>query len=270
MKNNLFFMLSIFMLFAFSSQAQQLDIQSESTSQAITDMSGKNLVKLNVTALALKNYSFQYERVISQKTTVAMGLRFMPKGKLPLKSLIRDLIDDENLNNEIDNFKTGNFALTPEFRYYTGEEALRGFYIAPFVRYALYSANVPFEFDVDYDYDDPDYGTISITESETIDLDGKINAFTVGVMIGAQWKLSKLVYLDWWILGPQYGGSSGNINGKKSLSPEEQEALRDQLTELDDIPIVKAKSTVTSEGAKVDFSGPWAGLRAGLSIGFRF
>jgi len=258
------------MLFALNSKAQQLEKQSESLSQPITDVSNKNLVKLNLTALPLNNYSFQYERVIGKKSTVAMGLRFMPKGNMPLKSIIKDLIDDEDLENEIDNFKTGNFALTPEFRYYIGKEALRGFYIAPFVRYAIYSAEVPFEFDVDYDYDDPDYGPISVTESKTIDLDGKINAFTVGVMIGAQWKLSKLVYLDWWILGPQYGGSSGNITGLKSLSPEEQEALRDQLTELEDIPIVKTNSTVNSEGAKVDFTGPWAGIRAGLSIGFRF
>ncbi|WP_084240764.1 DUF3575 domain-containing protein [Pedobacter africanus] len=225
------------------------------------DADGKNLVKWNAGALLFKNFSFQYERAVAKKISVAVGLRFAPKSGVPFPSLVKDLIDDNDTWNSIKDFKTGNFSITPEVRFYMGQGVFKGFYVAPFVRYATYNAEVPYTFDVTVN------GT---TKTETMPLSGSVNTFTGGVLFGAQWKLSKLVYLDWWILGPNYGTSSGNISGKKTLQPEEQEALRDALTDLEDLPLVKTKSTVNSEGAKVDFSGPWAGLRSGLSIGFRF
>jgi hypothetical protein len=222
---------------------------------------GKNLVKWNVGALLLKNFSFQYERAISKKISVAAGLRFAPKSNLPFKSRLESAIDDDDTWESIKDFKTGNFAITPEIRFYLGKKVFRGFYVAPFVRYSNYTAEVPYTFDVEA------FGT---TRTETMPLSGDVTALTGGLLFGAQWKLSKLVYLDWWILGPNYGTSSGNISGKKTLNSDEQQALRESLEDLSDLPLVKTKYTVDGEGAKVDFDGPWAGLRAGLSVGFRF
>ncbi|WP_449440496.1 hypothetical protein [Pedobacter steynii] len=76
--------------------------------------------------------------------------------------------------------------------------------------------------------------------------------------------------IDWWILGPNYGTSNGNIAGNKALNQQEQDALRETLKDLEDLPVVKTKSSVDANGARVDFDGPWAGFRAGLSVGFRF
>jgi hypothetical protein len=236
-------------------------VATTNAQEAPVEQDSKNLVKWNVAAILLKNYSFQYERAIGKKISAAVGVRFAPKSNVPFKSKLEDLIDDEDTWNSIKDFKTGNFAITPEIRFYMGKGVFRGFYVAPFVRYATYSAEVPYTFDVDI------AGT---TRTETMPLSGDVTALTGGLLIGAQWKLSKLVYLDWWILGPNYGTSSGDISGKKSLSSEEQDALRESLKDLDDLPLVKTKYTVNSEGAKVDFDGPWGGLRGGLSIGFRF
>ena len=49
----------------------------------------KNIVKINLFALALKNISVQYERAVSKKIAVAATVRFMPKGSLPFKSIIK-------------------------------------------------------------------------------------------------------------------------------------------------------------------------------------
>ena len=68
-------------------------------------------------------------------------------------------------------------------------------------------------------------------------------------MLGAQWQLSKALYLDWWILGPNYGNSNGDIAGTKTLSPTEQQSLRDELSMLD-IPLTKYTYTVDGNGAK--------------------
>ncbi len=231
---------------------------------------GKNIVKWNIPAIALKNYSFQYERAVGKRMSVALGVRFAPKSNVPFSSQIEKAIDDPETWNSIKDFKTGNLAITPEFRYYMGKGVFRGFYVAPFVRYAKYNAEVPFNFEVEVE--DPSTPGNFFTREEQIFLSGDVTTLTGGLMFGAQWKLSKLVYLDWWILGASYGTSSGNISGKSlnGFDDDEQEALRDALSDLDELPLVKTKYTVDKDGAKVDFDGPWANIRAGISIGFRF
>jgi hypothetical protein len=134
--------------------------------------------------------------------------------------------------------------------------AFSGFYFAPFVRFTTFTADLPFDFDVN--------GT-----NETIPLSGNLKTVTGGFLLGAQWNLGKLLSLDWWILGPQYGSSDGKIEGKKTLSAQEQQELRDELQDFE-IPFSKTTTTVDANGAKVEFKGPWAGLRAGLSLGIRF
>ncbi|WP_316810153.1 DUF3575 domain-containing protein [Pedobacter heparinus] len=250
-KNSIILLTIMLLSAAVSVNAQENKPETES----------KNLVKWNFAALALKNYSFQYERAIGKKISVAVGVRFAPKSGVPFPGQVEKLIDDEDTWNSIKDFKTGNTAITPEIRFYMGKGVFRGFYVAPFVRYSKYTAEVPYTFDVEVG------GT---TRTETMPLSGDVTALTGGLLFGAQWKLSKLVYLDWWILGPNYGTSSGNISGKKTLNSEEQQALRESLEDLSDLPLVKTKYEVDGEGAKVDFDGPWAGLRAGLSVGFRF
>ena len=238
--------LGLFVLLAFVFSAGTVNAQEE-----------KNLVKWNLAALALKNFSFQYERAVGKKISVAGGLRFAPKSKLPFKSSLEKSIDDDETWESIKDFKTGNFAITPEVRFYMGKNVFQGFYIAPFVRYAQYSADVPYKYE--------DNGI-----SEVIPLSGNVNSFTGGVLFGAQWKLAKKIHLDWWILGPNYGSTSGSISGQKTLSAQEQQELREQLQDLEDLPLVNTKYTVDGNGVKVDFDGPWAGMRAGLSLGFRF
>ena len=61
------------------------------------------------------------------------------------------------------------------------------------------------------------------------------------------------------------------MNGitSRTLTPDEQEALRRELEDLD-IPVVKYTTEVNANGGKVKVDGPWAGLRSGLSFGYRF
>jgi len=218
----------------------------------------KNEIKLNVLALALKNITVQYEREISKKITLGLTARVMPQSGLVFESSYKDvLINDPNTAKQLNDFKTGNFAFMPEVRFYPGHKgAYHGFYIAPFLSYAHYTGDLPYKYD--------DNGT-----EKTIPLLGSMNALTGGLMFGAQWNLAKAVYLDWWVLGPNYGSSNGSISGKKSLSSSEQDILKYELDNLD-IPLTKTTNTVDANGATVTFSGPWAGVRSGLCIGFRF
>ncbi|HEX8377265.1 MAG TPA: DUF3575 domain-containing protein [Pedobacter sp.] len=232
------------------------------TSNAQTDTTkikgmGKNLVKVSLTSLALNTYSFSYERKIGRKIAVGIGYRVMPKGSLPFKSNLESVIDDPETFKHIDGLTTGNTAITPEIKFYFGRGVFRGFYIAPFARFAKYTAELgSFEFDVN-------------GAKSTIPLSGELKTTTGGLLFGAQWKLSKLVYLDWSILGPQYGSSKGFLEGSKTLSAQEQQALREELEGLE-IPFADTEVTVSNSGVRADITGPWAGVRASIGLGFRF
>jgi hypothetical protein len=231
----------------------------------------QNLVKFNFGALALKNFSFQYERAVSKKIAVAMGLRFMPSSSLPFSSALEKQVDAEAWD-DIKHLKLSNFAVTPEVRFYMGKEAFRGFYLAPFVRYSNHPAKgVSFSYTYSTQ-EDP------LNEKDgSIVLNGNLSTFTGGLLIGSQWKLSKAVYFDWWILGPQYGSSSGKISGNSDhdFSAEEREALSEELTILktdlnDSFLNIKSDYQVEGDRASMKIKGPWAGVRAGLCLGYRF
>jgi len=216
-----------------------------------------NIIKLNLPALAFKTISVQYERAIAKKITVAGTFRYMPQGSIPFKNSIIKLADDPETERQLNNLEIGNIAFIPEVRFYVGKKGtFHGFYLSPFASIARYSSKLLFEFD--------NNGT-----TETIPLSGDVNAFTGGLMLGAQWKLSKAVYLDWWILGPNYGKSNGDLTGRKSLTASEQQSLRDELAGLD-IPLTEFTYDVNTNGATVNFDGPWAGVRSGICIGINF
>lgn len=217
----------------------------------------KNIIKLNVLALGLKNITVEYERKISKKTTLALSGRVMPESGLPFLGTFQSAINDPITKLQAANFRTGNFAIMPQVRFYLGHKgAYRGFYIAPFVSYAQYSGNLPYIY--------ADNGS-----QKTIYLSGDLHAISGGLMFGSQWKIKKSLYLDWWIFGPHYGSSKGSIVGKKTLSPSEQSSLKSELDAVD-ISFLTTTNSVDANGATVFFKGPWGGVRAGLCLGFRF
>ncbi|ADY53326.1 hypothetical protein Pedsa_2785 [Pseudopedobacter saltans DSM 12145] len=235
-----------------------------SKKDSVSNFSGKNLVKLNLTALPLNTYSGIYERAIGKKIAVGIGYKLMPKGKLPMLRNLESLIDDDEVNNHLKNLKLGSYAITPEVKFYFGKDVFRGFYIAPFGRYSVYSLDWPYE----YDYEEN-----GITHTENILLKGDVKTITGGLLFGAQWKLSKRIYLDWFIIGPNAGSANGTIKGTGDLSdPDKRKALDDAIQDLadSDIPFVKIEGETSSTGATIKFSGPWAGLRGGINLGFRF
>lgn len=222
----------------------------------------QNFLKLNLTALVLKNYSFQYERMLSHKVSFALAYRSMPKSSLPLKNSILDASNNNPDTREaIDALRLSSSVLTPEFRFYMSKKGKgRGFYIAPFYRYASFKAD-----GMKFDY------TNSSNTKSSILLSGKLTAHTGGFLLGAQWPLGKHLCLDLWFLGPHYGAGNGEFDGVTTtpLTPAEQDNLRQSLNDFD-IPLTKKTVTVTANGATMKLDGPWGGIRSGISFGFRF
>jgi hypothetical protein len=221
-----------------------------------------NIFKLNVTALPLKNYSVQYERTIDRKISFALAYRTMPPTTLPFRAAILKQVNagDANTKETLAGLRLTNFAITPQVRFYFGKKgAGQGLYLGPFYRYASFRTNV-----LNFHYSNGD-------KQETISLSGKLTANTGGVALGAQWFHGKRWAVDWWILGPHYGGGRGDLKGLSThiLTPQEQSNLGQQLQDLD-IPFTHKYAEVTSNSASLKLQGPWAGVLGGVLVGFRF
>jgi len=254
-------------LFAQSKLDQQAGTKKNdpAPSNSKSSVQKMNIVKVNLMAIALKNYSFQYERVINKRISVALGLRTMPSTTLPFKSAFNNIAgsDDPQVSQTINDLKIGNFAITPEVRFYLGKKGFgRGFYIAPYYRFAKFtSSELPIE-----------YAT-SPTTTNTVKLKGDVATHTGGLMFGAQWALGKYISLDWWILGAHYGKSNGSLTGVPTspLTAAEQNDIRTTIEDFNEsLPVGKITSQISANSVKAIIDGPWAGVRAGLTIGFRF
>jgi hypothetical protein len=220
-----------------------------------------NLVKVNITSLPLKNLSMQYERILSGRVSVAIGVRYMPSTSIPFKNTVANIVDgDEDVTALITKMRLSNFAATPEVRFYLGKGYGQGFYIAPYYRYVRFSTDV-----VPVNY------TATTGVNRSVELSGDFSANTGGIMLGAQWLKGKHLTFDWWIIGAHYGSGSGNFTGVPGapLTPGEQNAIRQTLEEID-IPLVEKTISVTANQVAAKFDGPFGGLRAGILLGFRF
>jgi hypothetical protein len=80
------------------------------------------------------------------------------------------------------------------------------------------------------------------------------------------------VAFDWWIIGPHIGTGKGTLSGRTSspISTADQNSLRTEIADVvNGIPFIKNTIYVDANSASVSLTGPWAGVRAGISLGFR-
>ncbi len=218
-----------------------------------------NIFKTNLMGIVFNNYTLTYQRVLNQKFVAGIEVRMMPSSGIPFLNQITKGSDDLAKSTLAD-IRISGFGITPEIRIHPGLKGYgRGFYIGAFYRNSSYKAE---NLTVTYD---------NAGKDETINLTGNLNTNTFGIIIGKQWILGKHFVLDWIIFGAQYGRAKGTFDGYSTLAmdPSTQQEVRNTLSDLG-IPFVDEEITVTDHTAQLKLSGPWAGLRSGLSIGFCF
>jgi len=216
----------------------------------------KNIVKVNLLGFTSGSIALQYERLIATKTSVALGMNIMPERSIPYFSYVRDVVEDKGAIDLLKDVKMKAFSLTPEVRFYMGKQGLRGFYVAPFLRYDRFKVTLP----VDYIYQN---------RIERVTINGNVDAFSAGLSLGAQWRLSERFYLDCTFIGISYGFASGELSGKRPLNAEEQAEVRKALDEAE-IKKIDYTYNVHEQGVDVKIKGPWANAKFALAIGYRF
>lgn len=259
-------------LLTFCALAGSLSVVQAQTDTLEVD-NRRNLVKLNALTLVAGKFSVEYERLLTNRIAAGAAISIRPNGSIPFRSTVKNIVDDEDINILIDDLRSSSFSITPEVRFYMAKRgAFRGFYLAPYFKYASYGTSLPYDFEVVVAQD----GAILYSRDETIPLSGNVRSFTGGVSFGANFKLSRDFYLDWRVLGPGYGLARGNISGRMALSPLEQDELRHSLEELKrdlaDLPLtIEIEHEVHENGADIRVQrSPWAAIRSGLSLSYRF
>lgn len=146
-------------------------------------MAQDNAVKLNIFSLAIGTYNVAYERALSDLNTAQLGIFYL------------------SWSTGAGDYKTSftGIGITPEFRHYF-DDALHGFYVAPFLRYQNYTLK--------QDYDDYDPVTLATT---TQTAKGTLQTFGAGVVAGHQWVLGDHFTIDAF-LGPSYSAGSASAS----------------------------------------------------------
>ena len=263
MKKTLFLLTLLLAPLVYAQELDALDpaLEKETDSLNLEYQAKQNIVKLSLTSLAFRNIHLQYERILNKKISVSLSFSTIFEGEVPLIGSVENTIDDAESFEQIKDISLSYYSVTPEVRFYLGKKGFgKGFYLAPFYRNSKLTLD-----GVSFEYENDAGGT------STIKANGSISGNTVGLLIGSQFNLGKSVVLDWWIVGPHYGSGSGSLNGRNSqpFSSDERNALQEELNDLD-LPLVDETNEVSAQDIKVLFSGPWGGVRAGLSLGFRF
>lgn len=239
-----------FLFIACFVMAQSVIAQSASTEDR------ENIVKLNLLGFTSGSIALQYERLIAPKTSVAVGMNIMPERSIPYFNYVRDIVEDKGAIDLLKDVRMKAFSLTLEARFYLGKQGLRGFYVAPFLRYDRFKVTLP----VDYIYQN---------RIERVTINGNVDGFSAGLSLGAQWRLSERFYLDCTFVGLSYGFASGELSGKRPLNAEEQAEVRKALDEAE-IKKIDYTYTVHDQGVDVKIKGPWANAKLSVAIGYRF
>lgn len=142
----------------------------------------QNAIKLNIFSLAVGTFNASFEHAINDNHTAQLGFYYL-------------------------GYKTGSgtyktsfsgIGITPEYRIYF-DEALSGWYIAPYLRYQNYTLKQ------DYDDYDTNGNYIGVATAK-----GTLQTFGGGVIAGHQWLLGEHFTIDMF-LGPGYNGGSVKV-----------------------------------------------------------
>lgn len=233
------------------------------------EVSRKNIIKINLTSLALYNNSLSYERSISKKTTFLAGYRYMPKvyATTPyLNSRAFDLFQIESIGpvDKLGSLAIGNQSYNGEIRFYGGKKpGARGFYLSMFGRYLDMSLDFP------YQYENEQY-------IYTMPFKGDLKGSAGGLMIGYQWFIGNRITFDWHILGGHYGNLKMDFAANTDLSNMDSSERREfHRVLIRDFDLFNDKSNLeansSDHGAQIQGNIPFIGIRSfGFNLGIAF
>lgn len=232
-----------------------------------------NNIKLNLMSIPLGIIHPQYERVLTPRLSIQLGLGVSPNKKVPQfsKDLLQDFVqgqsDDDNSEESIislfNDLRYNTLLLTPEVRYYlSGKKgAPKGIYLGAFLRYSRHSGTSIYPHNRD-------------SSGEIVDFDGiiKSTSFGGGINLGVQWIVKEKLSIDWTFIGLGLNKSTIDLLiESENMTPDDISEIKGEINDTytgGDIFNVKVSSG--NDSVRAVYTGLLPILRFGLSLGYAF
>lgn len=222
----------------------------ESLTPTLSDR--RNLVKLNLPNLSLGNLTLNYERLLSDRNSASIHIGYIRPQK-PFSALSSAF----DVDDSVEPGEFSGLTATAEYRIYSKKKgAGRGFYVAPYVRYANHK--LAFRTTIEDNF----------TNAST-----QLSAVGLGGQIGAQWLIKDRIVIDWGILGL----AAQWYNFKSTFRAVDAEIDFDEIRadlemEIEDIPGLSNKLEFSNDEDSLSAKMPFlfGGARAYLSVGYKF
>ena len=223
---------------------------AESLTPVISDR--RNIVKLNLPNLAFGNITLNYERILSARNSVALNVGFI-RPQQPIGVLSDAFNTDETISTP----EFSGITATGEYRFYSRKKgAGRGFYFAPYARYASHK--------LDFD---------ATIEDNFSNVSTQLSAIGLGGQIGVQWLIKDRIAIDWGILGLAAQWYTLKATYKSPLGEDLNfdEIRADLEAEIESSPLTnKLEFTNTDDSLEAKMPFLFGGARTYLSVGYKF
>jgi hypothetical protein len=228
---------------------------------AFTVQAQQNIAKIGVGSMFQRTLNLEYERVLTAKTTVfaEVGYQF----PIDIPSQLVDFTEGTGSTNNlvINDGKYNNVYFAAEYRIYTGGEAAKGFFVAPYLKLSSYS------FEVNGTYNNNDNGFINIPAEVNL---GYFST-SIGGQLGYQWIIKDKVTINWSFIGLGVGFnriSAGFTAQDNDVFQAWEQDINDFLANFPGEYQLQSDNAARTIDASATVILPAA--RASLSIGYRF
>jgi hypothetical protein len=235
----------------------------------------RNVIKMNLTPIALGCYSFQYEIGFHRKFSFVLGGSKLAASQFVIdKFMVKLPFPEAEIPRHV---AINGWSVTPELRAYMSTDERRraphGNYIALYYRYSsnIFTANQDVEINM---RTGPGKQLVNTDASFTY------TGYSVGLMFGYQWLIGKHFAFDLWIIGGGKGSAKSVFTSSTTsiLLTEAEQA--DAKAEIEknikgaDLPgLTKDPEIITTPNVITTTLNKWSmySLRSlGLCIGFSF
>ena len=226
----------------------------------------ENVVKLELSSLALRTVNLAYERVLSDQWTIQGGIKYTIPKVRDVGSLFSLEFEGQTYESPFESVTTSAFAFMAEGRFYASgkSDAPRGFYIMPFFKFSQFGLKSEFT------------GTFTETNGnviqETVIMKGTFTPVGIGASLGAQWLINDVFSIDWTFFSLGGGLATAAIKITNNNVDIDQSQIDEIAQDVQAEAGIFGTPTITtgSNFARLAISTPWPILRQGLTIGYAF
>lgn len=181
----------------------------------------ENIVKTSPMGFAYGKYNLQYERMLSEYSSVNISASYLKPNLYGFDDVFGDLSGIE----VIEGWSLNGAAFSVDYRLYSqNQTGPRGFYLAPYLRYS----GLGFVTRVDADVVLIDHEGAA-TEVDYLESGISVTRYGFGLKMGAQWLVSDLISIDWNFGGAgadlykliAYGETNGIVPGMGNVTMQE-------------------------------------------------